>query len=1356
MFNNLIEAITAQLPLSEEFEQLLEKVSSKPNLSYFEQNQTSKSDENDGKSRLPVEEMNKASLLRLLSTAARCPETNIHYEKCKNLISMANTSRSLPLILEQYDSFKFIVVAETIVALQTKDFAAIKDPEYQTNLVKAACSSPKYIRPIFCVALLQLIGFYNVYNAKKIGTVKVRPLPETAKKLLTKKIFSPILLGSFLDSDSSAIVTKILKQFDVFDIVLNKWIRPSKKLLQKDMMNVVRKEVFYFLACFLRLYLHSLMNQSPTTIVTRILPLMSEIVDYDKSSLKPLLKECNIFNSKTITDMKFFATLHFAASACNSEKNTLMILDIFTGCKNRSEPLLKNFFDALNDAHSEIISQKVDEYAISSLNLLKGFIKYLKGDYIEQIINLFNGSDIDDPMQSLVSFLWDFLTNNELAVPSSKVLKYITRLYPEIVLNYFNDPSEFRNIEIMMENNPSVGLSFIRIARDLVSFSFCHGKTEREIPQFAKYLVTDYLPNSFFKKFDTRSKRWAMLISILEIALDISYCDLKFCSSIQNDQSVSRCLISIVRQTAGIIETPPQIIHESENVRLDSDKLRIIIQFDLIALTLMIRLLSYNLLNEKELSYLATSFFSNNSEASSLFSTFISFLQLTHPLTSQLRYYAIQMIDIMCEIANRIPNISVDSFYPRESQSVLIESVKTNLFKSTDLTQTINELDFISHTLSSQLSFSYSFVRRLGSSFVAAATVSLENIASQFPSLFLSLSRLLSKMFQKLSLSSKAITKLTDNQSFSSSILAILEKKYKFDDNTDYYTILASKAELLNILILNGNDISKDLIDKLLSEVIQVLPRNFESLNIKFKLDMKRFINAKLHCNYGEKFYINIDLLERYLVNNSERALIISKAKEANIALSCIDACTQILSSIISFINFASNEKLIPSFDIVCKLIEPILKSDIYPDSTSDLVFQLLDMHISVQYQPISSLGSSFIYGITNFMRNRPLPSIFTISGKLISIYKKDQDVENIKDLELAFYWMFKTCIHYSHNHLSSDCALKCSCEIALKLVDKDNWITYIPINIDALIGYFFEFLNSPIGPTAIDLMTIILLNSKNALTFEQKGFFEKFILIDCNGNANSPLWPRIFYMMSSISISSNIAFNFLSTHLNKIVFFMNQIARETIKPIHLYRIQAAITSLLAAMAPNLKQFAQENPAQFDMIIEINSTKIRESLMFLRESPHLKLDGELYTPDSYNEKTCNLIILRNCLLFVNQLLDFPNGNPLILFNDTHITFPILDLMDKVAESLQALLSKDAKEFTKVCLQSFEFALRIFLQNWTSAIKNPSIRAQIIENRNSVLRSINSVQSSIKKFMIQDTENSIELFDAISSYLCSIL
>lgn len=1382
--DNLIESISAQLPLTDESKKLLESVCKTPNLSIFGATQTSQTSNTENK-RLPTQELDKASFLKLLRTCYLCSPQNKNYHECKKVNDAIIQKNTLPTLLKQLSDFQFIVGVETLIALQTRNCEAIlSDPDYQITLFKTANSAPKHLRSLYSFALLQILGFRHLYKSYQD---KVRKLPDDSKNYLTRKIFLPILFASFLDDDKSQTCTNILTQYDIFDIVLNKWIEPMSKILLLEVKKICLKEVFYFLSRFLRLYSESLMSQSPSMVSNRILPLMSRTVIHYPKLFDKYLADCDIFMNKNITENRFPAVLHFLSCSCNSDENAISVLKRLTNCHNRAEPLMKQFFDALKEAHTEIVSQNVSNCSKSALYLLKNLFKYLPDKYQEQIILMFNGSELDSPQVTFASFLWDFMKNDQLAPDAAKCLNHLSALHPEDVYRFFSDPYSFNEIGKMMETNAQISKSFVKIARNIISFSFCRKSTIcSEIPPFAKFLVTDYFTSSIFKKFDRRSKRWSTLTCILETALDVVFCDLDFCSELPNNQNFVRGLISIVHQTASILGKPPAVIQESGTVRIDSDNLSYIIQFDCIAMTLMIRLITYNLMtsdinNPDGLSFMCKSFFSDkDGEASSLFTTFVSFLELTHPLASQLRYYSVKMLDLMCEIAGRLPSISVDSFYPHESQRVLKEMISTNLFKSSDINQAITQLDFISHTLSSQLPFAYSFVHLLGSSFVIASTSHLEKIAKEFPDWLLSLSHLISKLFQKLSLDSQVINQISSKSDFIPNIMKIIKMNLPEKGTTeDICNLIASKAELLNVAILQKAKIEKDLIGVLFSQMMKVLPNKFEPIFVDCKLNVQRFVSVELHRVYGKEFYVDTDLLNRYLVDD---ATVVEKAQKLNESLSIIDACTQLMCTIVSLLRTTEDDSLIPPVKDSLKLLKNVLKNDIYPDSTVKVFFDLVDVCLSNITSVVNNLNQPLLMALTYYMKKRPIISTFSIIAKLLAS-------SEIQETEVLIL-MLEPCIDYSLKNANKvDCspaAMNCACEIAFKLASWDNWI----IKSQKSAECFYTLLPTSLGTYVVDFMTLVLMNSENAETLKSSGFFDPLSTIDfCDEDARSPIWQHLFNMITAVPIVSQVPHYFVSTHFNQIHFYLNENQTNFAKKadlslsegknnndgasdvkiansnqvgspsLLLFKTQLSIMELLARIAPNFRSFIElENPFIFEGILSDVSQKLRKSLLFLNESSQLKINkggNNKYDRETYNEKTCNLLIIKYCLIFFNGILEFPDGDIPIDMNESNSSNPVLDLMDKAADTLKDILANDAGIFNDVCIESFEYALRIYIAKLFKTYAEEGGRKQIKETKNSMLRSINSVMASINKFQL-DENDSFQLLDAANNYITSLM
>lgn len=1374
MFDNLIESINAQLPLTEESTKLIDAVAKTPDLSYFGEDKESTPATKESE-RLPIQELNKASFLRLLRTCFLCSPDNRNYQQCKKINDAIMQKNALSTILTQLSSFQFIVGVETLIALQKRNHdALLSDESYQTKLIKTASSAPEHLQPLYCFAILQLLGFRNLYK-KPEG--KVKKLPNIAHEVCTEEIFYPLLFASSLDPEKSVETYNLISHEDVFDTILNRWIEPMSKILLLQVIKICLKEVFYLMSRFLRLYSVSLMNQDKLTVRDRILPLISRIVITYPKLFTKFLADFNIFRKKNLADLIFPQVLHFLSCSCNSKENAITVLKLLTGCQSGAETIMNRFFKSLKEAHDELIIQDVSVNSLSSLYLLKNLFKFLPNKYQENLVEMFKGSEIDTPEVSLASFLWDFMKNEKLAPNAAKCLFHLSALHPGAVYRFFNDPSSFDEIAKMMSMNEQIMKSFVKIAQNFVSFSFCikaKSLSDSEIPPFPKFLITNYFAISIFNKFDRRSKRWSILTSLLETALDITYCDLDFCSELQNNADFAGRLFSVVHQTDSILGKPPTVIQESDSVRIDSDNLSYIIQFDCVAMTLMIRLITYNLMNldgkNQNLSYMCKSFFTDNfADASSLFTTFVSFLELTHPLASRLRYFSVKMLDLMCEIAGRIPNISVTSFYPHESQRVLKELASTNLFKSNDVNQVITQLDFISHAFSSQLPFAYSFVHRIGSSFVTAATSNIEEIVKQYPDWLLSLSHLLSMMFQKLSLKSNVITKISEKQQFWTSLWNIIKKDLPADSSIkDKCCLIAAKSELLNVAIKANQKIEKNIISILFTQMKKFLPEKFDPIYVDCQFDASRFVRVELHRVYGKEFYLDTDLLKRYLVDEDK---IIKKAKDFNESLSIIDACTQLMSTIVSYLKVTPDQSMIPAIKDSLKLLKNVLRNDIYPDSTVNLFFSLVDVCMANVSSPINNIDGKLLRALAYYMDKRPNESTFSIIAKFIASSEIDDSEELIHMLEPCINYSLK--VSEEKGKKCSPSALKCASEIAFKLINKDGWISLSPES--ALC--FFKLLPTPLGCAVVDFMTLILMNSHNAATLESSDFFEQLSQIKfLDSDSHNPVWSHIFTMMTAIPDVSNIPYTFASTHLNQIAFYLGQNPATFIKDqdissfasatsilnssdaLLLFNTQLSIMELLAKIASEMPNFLdREDPVQHEMFLKIVSERMRKSLQLLNESSQLKINkggNNKYDRDTYNCKTYNLLILRYCLIFFNCLFEFPGGEIPIILDKSTSSNPILDLMEKAADALKETLASDARIFNEICVEAFEYVLRIYTAKMflTAGIENE--RKYILETKNSFLRSISSVRDSIKKYQIKE-QDSFNLLDAANEYIANI-
>ena len=115
-----------------------------------------------------------------------------------------------------------------------------------------------------------------------------------------------------------------------------------------------------------------------------------------------------------------------------------------------------------------------------------------------------------------------------------------------------------------------------------------------------------------------------------------------------------------------------------------------------------------------------------------------------------------------------------------------------------------------------------------------------------------------------------------------------------------------------------------------------------------------------------------------------------------------------------------------------------------------------------------------------------------------------------------------------------------------------------------------------------------------------------------------------------------------------------------------------------------------------------------------------------------------MFILHNCLLFVNNTFEFPNGDIHLTILESYTPYPIPDIMDKIGDCVQKLLTNEAKELSHIIIQTFEYSLRIYIGAILKVLHDNTYRndekniSQIRKGRDSFSSYITNVLDKIKK------------------------
>lgn len=1305
---NLAASLLANVSLSDEA--LFNTIKGTPDLSYVKQPAKTSEEETD-ESVAHREIVEKASFLHVLEAVAVCHKDpkNRHEAACKAFLSQMNTQNSLKKLLTQFKEYKFIVVPETLLLLQTYDFAVMADDSYITEVVQTALSAPDYLSVLFCFVILQLLKVRKAYEA---GT-EVSKLPASISALLETELLSPILLASHLNSSDAAIVTKILYKFDVFDIIANRWIPAIQRVFGKAAQKVCYDECHYFVCMFLRLY-HRSTSMMPMILSQRLLPVMSIAVRKSPGNFEQMINEYNVFSLKAMMDEKRFPYLiWFAGCACGSRKNAEEVLLHMTS-KYAPEPLLKLYFGVLRQSLSSVVSDSVPDTVKWAMYLLKRLCKHLSANKLAKLIDCF---DSNHPIAAFGNFLWNFLDNKELGRYAAQCLQHVAVYYPREICEVLS-AWDFSVIAKYMKMSSQVATAFAKIARILLTNYYILNSQFAVLPSFVSFIVKTYFSEAMFQKYERRSKRWKTMFALLETGYDMCLFDKTFCSEVQNDPNFGRALIAIVQQTVSIIEKPPHETKENEFVRLDSDKPEAIIRFDCLAIALMSYLVEYNLTHEKTLSTLSTSFFAKNSDTSMLFSTLMSFLELTHPLTASIREAALKLLAVLCEVAKRMKNVNVDAFYPRQKQAILTEYVRANLMRGKDVNQMITALDFMANTFVTQTTFSYAFLRKLD-------TQKLTDISADCPRKLLALSKLLSRIFSRQSRNSKLLEEITSKPNFWSSVGDMIRKE------TDDLCVIASKAYLLHCWILGEQQIKEDMVRGIVAQILKVFPAARDPVILDFDIDLNKFLAVQIYPEYGPMFYIDYELVRRYLVD-TEQTDLIEQIQRVNNDLSMIDACTQLISALLLLLKSANGIR-VPVASI-SQIMSVALSNDLLPDSTAKRIFELLDFALETEAGDFV-VAKSDIQALSYFVEQRPSDYSFKIIGKFVAASQVNANLG-----ELLEFIEFTT--KFGIENISKN-AICCASEVALKLAKYDGWIEHAPI----VCSSFSKLIETDIGVDVVDLFSVIAWNEVNASWLEMNGFFSLLDRLPCDDKCTSDLWPHLFKFLTALPKHSRVPSTFLGNHFARICFFMTPDAESEMGASKAFKTQLAITDLLAHIALYSSEFWEENPAILEGIQERVYGKMEHSLKYLRENAYVEFEGTLGCIDTYSDKLCNLCMLRNCLLFMNIRCDFPLGDFGKIVSESHTTHPLEEAMEKIMDLLHHALKGTDQVYAPVIIQTFELALRIF----TGAIYKLG-SDQMRENRDSVLRSIRNLTTAISKTGYSDIDSTQEFCDVVSAFL----
>ena len=1353
MFDNLCDFLLEGIPLSDKDSKLFDSVKSTPSLDFFKSQQNDSTNPNDKDNFF-----NKASLLRLIQTAFIISKKQKHTysEKCKQFVEACNKMNTVKSLLSQFHDFKKVVLVETIIIICDSNPNFLNDNEFINMVMSCVEDSPEYLKSFLGLIALQWIKTDQIFLKK---SKQPRSLWDSSDKEKTASqrgaelqdmCLTPLIFASFLCPDGSDTISDCLKTFDIFYILRKDWMKLCHKLLNKEAASICAKQIYYLVI----LYIRSFKPLTEIQLEQRILPLLAECLRKEPQLYQDLLNYFNVFQNQRLFNYSRDCVISISASSCNTTENAIDIFRKFTPSDVHNETYLSHFFFLLRNALAEVIVIEPSKTSIDALLLLKRFCKYLPSQQLIEIIRTFveyNGDFADGiEIQAFFAFLFNFFENEVFSHYATKAFSYVAILFP-MDCHVFLDTAMSNNklsttkISKIMDVDATNIRAFSSIVRTLISNHFTLNSADQEISQFVLFIITKYFPDSVYKKYETHQKRWKAMRYLLEISLDLCITMPSFAITAQEDPSYVRSLTTIIIAASNLLQSQPTPQQESFKVRADNDTMQYIIEFLSAALSLLERLILVNLTKMPEVSKLTRSFFEENSE---IFSTFISLLELSQSFAPQIRRQANVILSLMCAVAARMKNISVDAFYPRTKQAVLIESAKVNLFHATSVEQTINELDFISSILNTQSALAYSFIRRIGSAYATASISSLSDIKKEYPSLLKSLSYFLSQIWRKLKGDSKIIQQISGKSNFWSSLQTIIDDNSMPSDYNDASLIVASKAYLLRCKVCSEEQIAPDLVKNILDQAYKYYPDEFLPLKSSLCINMDSFIIPSLNRTYGDMFYIDYKLLDRFLVSEDqeERQKIIDFSKDLNIKLSRIDSCTQMVQAVNALLNSRTKyekEELVPEISNVIAVTMKILNNSLSPSSTIQTVLELLEFCM-LNKKNISIIPTeSDLLTILKFFRTHPLKEGFSTFKYFfaLSTIESERLFNILKDI-------FSYCIAYSTKNNSLE-SIQCASEIALLLRNEDEWIANYESDLNDAMGIL---INTPLGSHMVNLLSIICENQQNGMYLEQCGFFDPFISdsLPCDEIYNSPFWPAMFNLMSLLPTTSSIPIRFAKTHAPQIVQFCLSEKIGNMNRLQILKIRCYALSLFLSIMQESHRTGQDLPILEDKFYEIPIIVMKMAFDELKNKPHIKLLGRIEDVNDRNEQLCSLVLLHDSLAFLNSIPGYPEDKEIASNIDSKLEQSSCEEMVLIMEKLAALSEKPENGiYLSVISRAFGFALNIYFgrirvinefhsSNMTPLEKNEQIDHKFGQMRSRAFQAIQSlINESTHSKLIED-------------------
>ena len=1135
---------------------------------------------------------------------------------------------------------------------------------------------------------------------------------DTIKLVTNNEVFSPIIFYYFLRSKdfSSTKLVNVLKNFDVFSSIQNS-IKKVKENLSKD--------IFSIIAVYIQNLMYITYKYSSTRdqnfLFSNIVPILIKTAIEERST--PFQDKDEFI--KTFAWQKkgkefFTKAFPYYAAVCKNRECVAIITSMLTiesgsggsssshspsnyssspNAKNKKVHDMKNcFIDFLFDAERIIISgstaedeeNKAQKAQRSAFVLLQRICQYSYNHHlIEAIANRFMQSQSNDTYKMFYKFISEFLWSPIFAESAAIIIRYTVEndIYASFMFLDAQLSSRFTDIIKIIENTSNsdqIISSFISISRTMISKCFKEDSKIEQIPKFVKFILQDNFPRIIHRKFQSIYSKWTVLTLLIESCSDYAYISPEFVNSIHSSETFISALATAITIGATALNHDESATSQT---LLGSDRtdIKYAVEFESATLSFLQLILTKYLNSHADTSPLCRIFFDENSEACSIFSSLINFLQIQLPAAREKQYndtvpipisgHALKVIELLCQIAYRMGNVSVDAFYSSAKQEILEKSFYRNSFYSSSSKQSYGILDFISSTLMTQPAFAFSLLP-VAKQYILAS-VNQINILKLNSRLFLSYSRLLANMWLQLSSDSKLLNEIFTNKLWEALLPILTEDCQFYEDAKNRANFILSQNYLLQAFILKALNVESNQITQKMTlfiyklkeisfgKIFQNLFDNLDPANLpkvtvekllsdgntvklfKDESEASKFLSVTRE--YGKNFYIDTPLVKWYKYDNLAQYL-----ENYNLMLSQIDACThlaQTLSSCLAtYIQLLQStiskqsanggtishiSKLFPKLDYVIGNVSNIIKPQqlvqngplmLFPESTVLALLEIVSHLFQLQDPGDNLLTKDLLNNVIEYLKIRKTPQLFSFIEKIISCSTLGDDDENVDPAFIqSLENLFSICLEQAIQNKEIS-AINCVNEIAAKLECDDNLLV-----LTSRQSLLFEAvdklaMNENLGPVLYQIVSILCMNQNTCRIIISSGIAKQL----CNKRPpkESKIWFGILTLLSSIQTDNKLTHHFIIDSLPTVAFMLNENSFSS-------ELQSSLTLFILKISNLYSQISIEYPDIFNSLMK---------LLFKRMKKTFAICTDMKTSDNnFNY----LVTLRNCLLIFNTQLDFP-------------------------------------------------------------------------------------------------------------------